>query len=143
MSTDSSPAGKRAVPAAENEAIVRRIFDAFARKEGLALRGLFADDAVWSVPGSGVMAGVYDGREAIFRFLAKLPKETDGTYGSELIDVLASDERAAALYRARGTRHGRTLELDQVLLFVIADGLVQRVLALPSNPDAFEAFWAK
>jgi uncharacterized protein len=130
------------VPAAENEVIVRRIFDAFDRKEGLALRGLFADDAVWSVPGRGVMAGVYEGREAIFRFLAELPKQTDGTYGSELIDVLASDDRAAALYRARGTRHGRTLELDQVLLFRIEDGLVRHVLALPSDPDAFETFWA-
>ena len=130
------------MPAAENEAIVRRIFDAFARKEGLALRGLFAEDAVWSVPGHGAMAGTYDGREAIFRFLAKLPKETDGTYGSELIDVLASTTRAAALYRARGTRHGRTLELEQVLLFGVEDGLVQRVLALPSDPDAFETFWA-
>lgn len=128
--------------AAENAAIVRRIFDAFARKEGLALRGLFADDAVWSVPGRGVMAGTYEGREAIFRFLARLPKETGGTYGSELVDVLASDGRAAALYRARGTRHGRTLELDQVLLFRIEGGLVQRVLALPSDPEAFEAFWA-
>ena len=128
--------------AAENAAIVRRIFDAFARKEGLALRGLFADDATWSVPGRGAMAGVYEGREAIFRFLATLPRETEGTYGSELIDVLASDERAAALYRARGTRHGRTLELDQVLLFRISDGLVRHVLALPSDPDAFEAFWA-
>jgi uncharacterized protein len=130
------------VAAAENEAIVRRIFDAFARKEGLALRGLFAEDATWSVPGRGVMAGLYDGREAIFRFLGKLAKETDGTYGSELIDVLASYNRAAALYRARGTRHGRTLELDQVLLFRIEDSLVRRVLALPSDPDAFEAFWA-
>lgn len=128
--------------AAENAAIVRRIFDAFARQEGLALRGLFAEDAVWSVPGRGVVAGVYEGREAIFRFLAKLPKETGGTYSSELVDVLASDERAAALYRARGTRHGRTLELEQVLLFRIDGGLVRRVLALPSDPDAFEAFWA-
>lgn len=128
--------------AAENAAIVRRIFDAFARQEGLALRGLFAEDALWSVPGRGVMAGVYEGREAIFRFLAKLPKETGGTYSSELVDVLASDERAAALYRARGTRHGRTLELEQVLLFRIDGGLVRRVLALPSDPDAFEAFWA-
>jgi uncharacterized protein len=128
--------------AAENAAIVRRIFDAFARQEGLALRGLFAEDAVWSVPGRGVMAGVYEGREAIFRFLAKLRKETGGTYSSELVDVLASDERAAALYRARGTRHGRTLELEQVLLFRIDGGLVRRVLALPSDPDAFEAFWA-
>jgi hypothetical protein len=88
------------------------------------------------------MAGRYEGREAIFRFLAKLPKETDGTYGSELLDVLASDDRAAALYRARGARRGRTLELDQVLLFRIEDGLVRQVLALPSDPDAFEAFWA-
>jgi ketosteroid isomerase-like protein len=130
------------VSAAENATIVRRIFDAFARKEGLALRGLFADDAIWSVPGRGVMAGEYEGREAIFRFLASLPKETDGTYGSRLIDVLASDDRAAALYRASGTRHGRTLELDQVLLFRIEGGLVRRVLALPSDPDAFEEFWA-
>jgi ketosteroid isomerase-like protein len=130
------------VSAAENATIVRRIFDAFARKEGLALRGLFADDAIWSVPGRGVMAGEYEGREAIFRFLASLPKETDGTYGSRLIDVLASDDRAAALYRASGSRHGRTLELDQVLLFRIEGSLVRRVLALPSDPDAFEEFWA-
>ena len=128
--------------AAENEAIVRSIFDAFARKEGFALRGLFAEDAVWSVPGSGVMAGVYRGRDEIFRFLARLPRETEGTYRSELVDVLVSDVRAAALYRAHGTRHGRTLELDQVLLFTIEAGLVQRVLALPSDPDAFESFWA-
>ena len=30
-----------------NEATVRRIFDAFARKQGFALRDLFAPDAVW------------------------------------------------------------------------------------------------
>jgi uncharacterized protein len=130
------------VSAAENAAVVRQIFDAFARKEGLALRGLFADDATWSVPGRGVMAGSYEGRAAIFRFLAKLPKETDGTYSSELVDVLVSDDRAAALYRARGTRHDRALELDQVLLFRIEEGLVRHVLALPSDPEAFETFWA-
>jgi ketosteroid isomerase-like protein len=130
------------VPAAENADLAQRIFDAFARKEGFALRGLFAEDAVWTVPGHGTMAGVYRGREEIFRFLARLPKETDGTYSSRLIDVLASDERAAALYRASGERKGRRLDLDQVLLFRIADGLVTEVLALPSDPDAFEEFWA-
>jgi uncharacterized protein len=130
------------VGAAENEALVRRIFDAFARKEGLALRGLFAANAVWTVPGHGVMAGTHRGRDEIFRFLARLPKETDGTYGSTLRDVMTSGERAAALYTARGTRRGRTLELDQLLLFRIEGDLVQDVLALPSDPDAFEEFWA-
>ena len=89
-----------------------------------------------------MMAGTYEGRDAIFRFLARLPKETDGTYGSRLIDVLASEERAAALYRAFGTRNGDSLDLDQLLLFRIEDGRFREVLALPTDPSVFDAFWA-
>ena len=128
--------------AAENETIVRRIFAAFASKDGFSLRGLFAEDAVWVVPGAGTMAGTFRGRGEIFEFLGRLPKETGGTYASRLVDVLASDERAAALYRASGERHGKRLDLDQVLLFRISGGLVREVLALPSDPAAFDAFWA-
>jgi ketosteroid isomerase-like protein len=143
MSKGCSPAGRRDVAsAAENGALVRAIFGAFARKEGFALRRLFAEDAVWTVTGAGVVAGVHRGREEIFRFLARLPKETDGTYRSALRDVLVSEERAAAFYTAHGTRNGRVLELDQVLLFRIEGGLVREVLALPTDPEAFEAFWA-
>ncbi|MFN8221964.1 MAG: nuclear transport factor 2 family protein [Gaiellales bacterium] len=128
--------------AERNANVVRSIFAAFAGKNGYALRSVFAADAVWTVPGTGTMAGVYQGRDEIFRFLGRLPKETGGTYSSELVDVLASNERAAALYRARGERHGRILELDQVLLFRLSDGVVTEVLALPSDPAAFDAFWA-
>ena len=89
------------------------------------------------------MSGTFRGRDAIFRFLGRLPaKETNGTYASRLIDVLASDERAAAVYRATGERNGRRLELDQVLLFTIRGGLVREVLALPTDPETFAAFWA-
>jgi ketosteroid isomerase-like protein len=130
------------VSAAENESVVRSLFDAFARREGLALRDLFARDAVWVVPGASVMAGTYRGRDEIFRFLARLPKETDGTYGSSLIDVLASDERAAALYRATGVRRGRRLDLVQLLLFRLDAGRIVEALALPSDAGAFDAFWA-
>jgi uncharacterized protein len=87
------------------------------------------------------MAGTYRGRTEIFRFLANLPKLTSGTYGSRLLDVLASEERAAALYRAFGEREGRSLDIDQLLLFTIRDGLVSEVLALPNDPLAFEEFW--
>jgi ketosteroid isomerase-like protein len=129
------------VARAENEALIRRIFGAFAQKSGFALRDVFADDASWTVPGTSTMAGTVTGREAILAFLGRLPKETAGTYSSALIDVLASDDRAAALYRASGVRNGRRLDLDQVLLFRIEGGRVQEVLALPSDPAVFEAFW--
>jgi ketosteroid isomerase-like protein len=128
--------------AVENERVVRLIFDAFLRKDPFVLREVFAPDAVWKVPGSGVMAGTFRGRGAILRFLSRLPKETDGTYGSRLVDVLASGERAAALYRATGERRGRRLDLDQVLLFTMRDGIVAEVLALPSDAAVFDEFWA-
>jgi uncharacterized protein len=126
----------------QNAALVRRIMEAFASKEGFALRDCFAEDAVWHVPGDGVMAGTYRGRSEIFRFLARLPKLTAGTYRSRLIDVLASEERGAGLYRAIGERDGRTIDIDQLLLFTIREGLVTEVLALPSDPGAFERFWS-
>ena len=143
MSKGCSTAGRPPItPTERNASVVRQIFDAFAAKNGYALRDVFAPDAVWRVPGAGTMAGIFEGREAIFRFLGRLAKETEGTYSSELIDVLASDDRAAALYRARGTRKNRHLELDQVLLFSLDDGVVTDVLAMPSDPAAFDAFWA-
>ena len=88
------------------------------------------------------MSGTYSGRAEIFRFLARLPKLTSGTYGSRLIDVLSSEGRAAGLYRAYGEREGRRIDIDQLLLFSIADGLVTEVLALPSDPVTFDAFWS-
>ena len=126
----------------DNARLVRRIMEAFADKQGLALRDCFAEDAVWHVPGDGVMSGTYRGRAEIFRFLARLPKLTGGTYRSTFIDALASENRGAGLYRAMGEREGRTLDIEQLLLFTISDGLVIEVLALPSDPAVFEAFWA-
>lgn len=88
-----------------------------------------------------MMGGTYRGRSEIFGFLGNLPKLTGGTYGSRLIDVLTSGDRAAALYQAFGERNGRRLEIDQLLLFTIRDGLVSEALALPNDPAAFEEFW--
>jgi ketosteroid isomerase-like protein len=131
----------RCVTENANAALVSRLFDAFERKDAFVLRELFAEDAVWRVGGASGMAAVYRGRRAIIRFLGSLPRLTGGTYSSTLLDVLASDARAAVLYRARGEREGRTLDIDQLLLFTIRDGCVVDVLALPSDQHAFDAFW--
>ena len=127
---------------ARNAAVIRAMFDAFARKDGMPLRDIFAENAHWTVPGDGIMAGTVTGRDEIIRFLGRLPRETNGTYGSELIDVLSSEERAAAVYRAYGEREGRRIDIVQVLLFRLEGGRITEALALPSDPGAFEAFWA-
>lgn len=126
-----------------NATTVRRLFAAFERKDVFGLRDLFADDAVWHVGGASKVAGTYRGRREIVRFLGSLPRMTDGTYVSRLIDVLASDDRAAVLYRATGRRAGRELDIDQLLLFTLRDSVVVEVLALPSDQKAFDTFWGE
>ena len=103
---------------------------------------MIADDAVWEVPGSAPVARIYRGQEEIFELFRATRRLTEGSYSSELRWALADGEHAVAVYRARGTRLGRTLDIDQVLLITHRDGIWREIVAIPSDPPAFEAFWA-
>lgn len=110
-------------------------------KDGITVGRLLGDEAVWRVPGASVMAGEYRGRHAIFAFLRSTGELTDGTYRSELKGVWGGDGVVAALYRATGRREGRELDIDQVLVFRFDGEELREVLAVPSDPAAFDAFW--
>ena len=121
---------------------INRVFAAFTGGDPRALFEVIAEDAVWTVNGTVPVAQVYRGRERIFELFRETRRLTDGTYLSELRWSLADDTHAVAVYRARGTRLGRELDIDQVLLIDHVDGVWQRIVAVPSDPPAFEAFWA-
>ena len=121
---------------------IRRVFDAFRGGDPRALFEVIAPDAVWLVNGTVPVAQEYVGRERIFELFRETRRLTDGTYLSTLKWLLADDAHAVAVYRAQGSRLGRELDIDQVLLIDHVDGVWQRIVAVPSDPPAFEAFWA-
>jgi ketosteroid isomerase-like protein len=121
---------------------IERVFAAFQGGDPRALFDVIAQDAVWVVNGTVPVAQRYDGREAIFGLFRETRRLTDGTYLSELRWALANDEHACAVYRATGKRLGRELDIDQVLLIDHTDGVWTHITAIPSDPPAFEAFWA-
>ena len=121
---------------------VHRVFDAFAGGDARALFDVIAEDAVWSVAGSVPVSRTYVGRPEIFELFRLTRRLTDGTYRSELRWALADDEHAVAVYRATGRRLGRALDIDQALLIALRGGRWQEIAAVPTDPGAFEAFWA-
>ena len=126
-----------------NAAIVREGFDRFVRGDVAGLLDLFAEDAVWHVPGASAMAGDYRGRDEIIAFLRRTAELTGGTYRVELLWVVADDEHTVAVYRAQGEREdGRTLDIEQALLIELRDGLWTDIRAQPLDQAAFDAFWA-
>jgi ketosteroid isomerase-like protein len=121
---------------------IERAFAAFNGGDPRALFEVIAEDAVWVVNGTVPVAQVYDGRERIFELFRATRRPTDGSYRSELRWTLADDEHAVAVYRARGRRLGRELDIDQVLVITHRAGVWTEITAIPSDPPAFEAFWA-
>lgn len=121
--------------------LAERIFRSF-RRDPRTLASLIAEDAVWTVVGRAPVAGVYRGRRAIFDLFKATQTLSEGTYRAELRYVLADDERTIAVYRARGRRGGRELDIDQALFVRVGDGRWAEILAVPLDPIAFDAFWA-
>ena len=127
---------------AEALAGIHRVFGAFGGGDPRALFDVIAEDAVWVVNGTVPVAQRYEGRSRIFELFRETRRLTGGTYLSELKWALADDAHAGAVDRARGRRLGRELDIDQVLLIDHRGGVWHEITAIPSDPPAFEAFWA-
>ena len=124
-----------------NATRVREAFERFGQG-GVAVE-LFADDAVWHVPGSSAVAGDYRALDEIIPFLRRTAELTGGTYRVELLWVVADAEHTVAVYRAQGEREGgRTLDIEQALLIELRDGLWTDIRAQPLDQAAFDAFWS-
>lgn len=125
-----------------NAARVRALFDAFRRGDVGAIQAAIADHAVWHFPGRhGQLAGAHRGREAIFAFLLRVQALTGGSFHLELIDVLANDDRAVALFRGRGTRDGNELDNPTCLSMRLAHGQVVEVWEYVWDLYAVDEFW--
>src|SRR5262249_25367387 len=82
---------------------VRPLFAAFRAGDIATIQALIPEDAAWHFPGRrGRLAGSHRGRDAIFAFLLNVQALTDNTFHLDLIDVIANDAHAVALFRGHG-----------------------------------------
>src|SRR5262245_50451570 len=111
-----------------NATLVRGLFEAFHRRDIETVQKLVPENAVWRFPGrAGQIAGDHRGREAIFGFLMKVQMLTEGTFHLDLIDVVANDEWAIALFRGHGQRNGKTLDNPTCLRIHLSEGQIDEV----------------
>ncbi len=125
-----------------NATVVRRLYDAFRPKDGEALAHLIAEDAVWHVPGSTRISGDHRGQAAIFGYFQTMARMTGGRFHAELVDVLASDDHAAALAAATGKRDASKYDSTYLLLLQVEGGRIVDARLHNEDPAAFDAFWS-
>ncbi|MDB5093749.1 MAG: hypothetical protein JWO85_1850 [Candidatus Eremiobacteraeota bacterium] len=126
----------------DNVARVRRGFDAFSTGDMAALTDLFAADAAWHGPTTGVLEGDHIGRDNIFKMFGQLGTETSGTFRVSPSTFAASGDRVFAQIMATGQRNGKALESDEVLVFTMTDGKVTKIRFYLSDFQANLDFWS-
>lgn len=126
-----------------NAELLQRLFAAFAARDLATIDAALAPEVTWTTPGRNLLAGTYEGRDAVLAQLARSGELTGGTYATEVRDVLASDAHVAVLYTGTGTRGETTAALDVLALYAIAGGRVTSVRVAPLDPVAFDAFWSQ
>jgi ketosteroid isomerase-like protein len=124
-----------------NAGLIRSLIADFQRGDLAAVRAHFAADAVWDLPGRGVLAGEYKGPDAIVGFLARSFELSGGTLRLEVLDVLASDSGGAHVQRVTADHQGRRLDCVEVLAHGIIDGKIVHTYHRP-DPYAIDAFFS-
>lgn len=127
-----------------NATRIRKMFQAFREGDVATIHAMIPDDAVWNFPGRrGQLAGSHVGRDAIFSFLLNVQALTDRTFHLDLIDVLANDAHAVALFRGHGTRNGKTLDNPTCLRMRLnQEGQVVEVWEFVWDLYDVDDFWA-
>ena len=127
-----------------NALAVRQLLDAFTTGDLAAVEAGIDPDCTWRFPGrEGALAGTHVGRTAVFDLLGRVMALTEGTFAFDLVDVLASDERAVVLFRGRGARaDGRRLDNPTALVLRLRDGRAVEVDEYVWDLPEVEAFWS-
>ncbi len=124
-----------------NVDLLRRGFAAFAAGDLTTLEGMFADDAIWHVSGRHRFSGDYEGKAAIFQYFREFFQDMDSIV-QDVHALLADGEHGVALQMVTATRGDDRLEVNNVLVFHIENGLATEVWVASNDPYAADEFWA-
>lgn len=121
--------------------VVRKLYSALLSRDAEYLARAFSH-ASYHVPGNNIVAGTYTGSEAILGLFALTATETDGSLTFEMHDIVVGENHVCVLDRVKGTRKGRTLEQNRVLITHVENGMTADVWVVPEDEYAFDEFWA-
>ena len=126
---------------AENVELVRRGFEAFNAGDMESLSGMFAEDAVWHVAGSGVLSGTKQGRDAVLAYFGELGARTQGNFQAKVEDIVGGENHTVAIQQTQATNNGKTLDLGTVISFVVRDGKIAEGREYSADTAAWDDFW--
>jgi ketosteroid isomerase-like protein len=134
MATDTSLA-------LTNAAIMRRAVDAFGSGDMATLTELFAPELKWHIPGRSVIAGDYNGRDAVFGLFGKLMELTNGTFRVEAREIIGDEKGGVFVMNDTGERNGKRLDVMITIRVHLESGKFVEMWEHVADLYAYDEFW--
>jgi ketosteroid isomerase-like protein len=126
-----------------NEAIVRKMFEAYGRGDYDILRSLLYDDVVYHIPGKNVFSRDYVGHGDVFELWEQQKQRMGGKpYRIEISDMLVSDRHVVALTRVEAESAGRTITWQGANVYTIREGKITEARFMLDDLYAYDSFWS-
>ncbi|MFI6008872.1 nuclear transport factor 2 family protein [Streptomyces sp. NPDC051243] len=123
--------------------LVRKGYEAFARGDMDALRGLMAGDCTHHVPGSHPLSGDFKGQDAIIDMFRRLFEETNGTIQVDVRNILVDGRgHAVSVHRFQADRNDKHLDENGALVFRIVGDKMTDVDECIEDIDQSNDFWS-
>jgi ketosteroid isomerase-like protein len=125
-----------------NEDKLRQLYARYAEGD---LGGFLAgctDDVIFAVPGYATVSGTYS-RDEFPVWIGNVTERSGGTFHSDIIDVVANDERGVLLLVHAFDRDGTHYEYQTAHLVHFEHGLITRWVQHPGSMREFEEAWGR
>jgi ketosteroid isomerase-like protein len=129
----------------ENVEIVRRVYDAAARRDSAAVLALYDPEVEWDMTRGGlggvVDRDVYHGHDGLRRYF-RLRSEAWETITDDCEELIDAGAHVISIVTVRGRGHASGAEVEfenQSGVWTIREGKVVRVVWFPTREQALEA----
>ncbi len=120
--------------------VIERYADAWQRRDPAAF-ALYHPQFTIHWFGSNPLSGAHVGAEQVQRALAELARRTNRSL-VKIVATLAGPERGAIIARESFGAGDQRIEMDRVLIFAVADGLLRECWVYDADPMRLDRFFA-
>jgi uncharacterized protein len=125
-----------------NEELRRQGYEALAKGDLDTVMSIFDDDIVWHEPGRSPLSGEFRGHQQVQELFGRIFEMSGGTFSNEIHDILANDEHAVVMLRARAKRSGKSLDAPACHVWHLGNGKATEFWELTFDPYAADEFWS-
>jgi ketosteroid isomerase-like protein len=125
-----------------NRQVIADLYKSFLNDDPEPALAAFNDDSVWVDTGDNERSGVYRGVVEIAQHALNCRRLTDGTWGTDVLEMLGGERFVVVVERALALRNGTSLNMMVNTVYAMTDGVINEIRVLPYDTETWNAFWS-